>query len=164
MSKSPAAHPPPADSQQSSVSLCQAGSLPRAQHLLSPGLAAGPGVLRDSTAARLGSRRCENTSPLLQSRVRQGSESHLPGQSSSARGSRAVPGGKEVLSRRDTCSRMETEHLKQITHIFYKPKKPASSACARPCICVPERECATEGKTALVILGEGRNSPLTHQV
>lgn len=69
------------------------------------------GVLRNSTAARLGSRGCGNTSPLLQSRLRQGRESHLPGQSSSARGSRAGPGGKEVLSRSDTCSRMETEHL-----------------------------------------------------
>lgn len=76
-------------------------------------------------AARLGNSRCENTSPLLQFGVRQGSESHLPRQSRSARGSRAVPGGKEVPSRSDTCSRMEREHLKQVIHIFYKPKEPA---------------------------------------
>lgn len=39
-----------------------------------------------------------------------------------------------------------------------------ASACTWPCLCVPEGECATEGKTALVILGEGTHSLLTYQV
>lgn len=77
VSKSPAAHQPLlTKGTQSSVCLCQAGSLPRAQHILCPGLAAvswSVSCIWDSTAARLENRGCGKALSVLQSRVRQGS-------------------------------------------------------------------------------------------
>lgn len=146
VSKSPAAHQPPADRGHAELSVPVPGWLPAmgtAPPLPWPrSWVMGRQVLRNSTAASLGNGGCGNTSPLLQSRVRQGSESHLPGQSSSARGSRATPGGREVLSRSDTSSRMETEHLNRVIHISYKPKEPscfclhmAMQLCSRGGMC-----------------------------
>lgn len=98
-------------------------------------LATGTGLLSPGLAAGLWAGRCPQGQHGCKAREQKVWKHHLcfspgwgrevnPMYLGKAAQPEAVPGGKEVPSRSDTCSRMETEHLKQVIHIFYKPKEP----------------------------------------